>query len=387
MSQTGSTGSLAMDGDGGLVAVLVGFGGALREAGLPVGTDDVMTYCAAVAALDPSDVADVYWAGRGTMVTRRDWVPTYDRVFRAYFLDACLEDPDDPRQRLRATVERPATLELPEPDPQDGEVRDDESMLGLVASPVEVDRHRPFSACTEEELAAVRRIIARIRLEPPSRRSRRLEAAPYSHRIDLRRTARAAVRQHGEVDALHYARRRRRVRPLVLLLDVSGSMSEYSRNLLQFAYSSLRAAGKVEVFCFGTRLTRITKQLDRRRPDDAMARAAATVSDWDGGTRIGDSLATFVQLWARRGLARGAVVVICSDGLDRGDPQVLADAMERLSRLCHRVVWMTPHLGDDARQRPLTLAMMVSEPYIDHVLGAHDLDSLERFAAILPTLR
>lgn len=377
-----------MDADGGLVPVLVGFASALRDAGIEVGTDDVMTFCGAVAELDPSDVVDVYWAGRGTLITRHEHEPTYDRVFRAYFLDAPLDDPEDPRQQLRPSAELAATLELPDPEAEGSDEDDDEeTSLGLVASPVEVDRHRSFAACTPAELAAVRRIIARIRLTPPRRRSRRVEAAADGRRLDLRRTARDAVRQHGELDALHFTQRRRRTRPLVLLLDVSGSMSDHSRNLLQFAYSSRRAAGRVEVFCFGTRLTRITRQLDRRRPDDAMARAAAAVSDWDGGTRIGDSLDAFVRGWARRGLTRGAVVVVCSDGLDRGDPHVLAAAIERLSRLCHRLVWMTPHHGQTAAYRPATLAMMVAEPFVDEVFGADDLDSLERFATLLPTLR
>ena len=374
--------------DPGFVEVLVGFGSALRDAGMPVGTDDVMTFCEAAAELDPADVVDVYWAGHGALVTRREHLAVYDRVFRWYFLDAPLEDPDDPRHQLRSTTERSATLELPDPE-TDGEQGDDDedAPLGHVASAVEVDRHRSFSACTPEELAAVRRIISRIRLTPPKRRSRRLTRARNGRRVDLHRTAREAIRHHGDVDALRYVRRRMRPRTLVLLLDVSGSMSEHSRNLLQFAYSSRRAAAKVEVFCFGTRLTRITRQLDRRRPDDAMARAAATVSDWDGGTRIGDCLDVFVRNWARRGLTRGAVVVICSDGLDRGDPAILAAAIERLSRLSHRIVWVTPHAGDERHIRPATLAMMVADPFIDEVFGADDLAGLERFAATLPALR
>ncbi|WP_052668725.1 vWA domain-containing protein [Nitriliruptor alkaliphilus] len=374
--------------DGGLIDVLVGFAGALRDAGLVVGTDDVMTFTAGLAVLEPSDVVDVYWAGRGTLVPRHDQVPTYDRIFRTYFLDAALDDPGDPRHQLRQTLERSATLELPDPEAERSEDGDDqERALGLVASPVEVDRHRSFGSCTPEELAAVRRMISRMRLTPPRRRSRRMVGAKRGRRVDLRRTAREAIGQHGDVDQLRHVRRQLRTRPLVILLDVSGSMSDHSRNLLQFAYSSRRAATKVEVFCFGTRLTRITRHLDRRRPDDAMARAAIAVSDWDGGTRIGDCLDTFVRRWARQGLARGAVVVICSDGLDRGDPEVLATALERLSRLCHRIVWLTPQRGDEPRYRPSTLAMMVAEPYLDEVLGADDLRSLERFAEVLPTLR
>ena len=159
----------------------------------------------------------------------------------------------------------------------------------------------------------------------------------------MRRAVRETMRTHGEPARLFWRRRRKRTRPLTLILDVSGSMSDFSRSLLQFAYSSRRADGRVEVFCFGTRLTRITKALERRRPDEAMERAARAVFDWEGGTRIGDSLDAFVRGWARRGTGRGGIVVICSDGLDRGDPAVLAGAMERLSRLSHRVVWMNPH--------------------------------------------
>jgi uncharacterized protein with von Willebrand factor type A (vWA) domain len=203
----------------------------------------------------------------------------------------------------------------------------------------------------------------------------------------MRRMAQESMRRHGDPIEFVFSERRRKVRPLVLLLDVSGSMSDYSRNLLQFAYSARRSAGRVEVFCFGTRLTRITKQLDRRRPDEAMARAAEQVFDWDGGTRIGDSLDTFVRRWARRGLTRGGIVVICSDGLDRGDPEVLDCAMSQLDRLCHRIVWLNPHRGDD-HDRPLTsMAMIVAEPYIDDVQSGHNLASLEEFARALPALR
>jgi len=195
------------------------------------------------------------------------------------------------------------------------------------------------------------------------------------------------MRTHGEPAELFWRRRRQRIRPMVLILDVSGSMSDYSRSLLQFAYSTRRAASRVEVFCFGTRLTRITRSLDRRRPDDALEQAAKAVFDWEGGTRIGDSLDTFVRAWGRRGMCRGAIVVICSDGLDRGDPAVLAAAMERLSRLSHRVVWLNPHRGNDASFRPSTLGMMVAAPHVDVLLSGHDLRSLEDFAALLPELR
>jgi uncharacterized protein with von Willebrand factor type A (vWA) domain len=195
------------------------------------------------------------------------------------------------------------------------------------------------------------------------------------------------MRMHGEPPGqLFFHKRKTRLRPLILILDVSGSMADYSRHLLQFAHTASHAAARVEVFCFGTRLTRITRELAHQRVDAALEEAARTVVDWDGGTRIGQSLDTFVRKWARGGLCRGGVVVICSDGLDRGDPEVLAKAMERLDRLCHRIVWLNPHKGGNRDFRPSTLGMMVAAPHIDLLLSGHDLASLEELAGTLPTL-
>jgi uncharacterized protein with von Willebrand factor type A (vWA) domain len=195
------------------------------------------------------------------------------------------------------------------------------------------------------------------------------------------------MRTQGEASELLWRKRRLKTRPMVLILDVSGSMAEYSRNLLQFAYSTRRASTRVEVFCFGTRLTRITRALERRRPDDALDDAAKLVFDWEGGTRIGGSLDTFIKDWARRRMSRSSIVVICSDGLDRGEPALLANAMERLSRLCHKIVWLNPHKGDNPEFRPSTLGMMVAEPHVDLLLSGHDLASLEQLAEHLPALR
>lgn len=227
----------------------------------------------------------------------------------------------------------------------------------------------------------------RMKLIPPRRRSRRTRPARSAARPDLRRTVRATMRRHGEPSELFWRHRKRKLRPLVLILDVSGSMAEYSRSLLQFAYSARRASTRVEVFCFGTRLTRITPALERRRPDEAMDRAARMVFDWEGGTRIGQSLETFIKHWGRRGMSRGSIVVICSDGLDRGDPSVLAGAMEKLSMLSHKVVWVNPHISMGNDYRPTTLGMMVAEPYTDLLLSGRDLAGLEELAERLPGLR
>jgi uncharacterized protein with von Willebrand factor type A (vWA) domain len=373
--------------DTALVRVLVDFGRALREAGVSVGSGDISTYCAAMVALDPTDLVDLYWGGRTALISRREDIPTYDDAFRSFFLGE--HDPVQELVRLaprtagttEAVLEVPAT-EPPGPDEQD----EPETTLGLMASSVDTLRRKSFAACTPEELAAIRRIMSRLRLTPPRRRTRRTRPARTGHRPDLRRSIRRALRMHGELVDLRWRRRRVKLRPLVLVLDVSGSMADYSRALLQFAHSAQRSSRKVQVFCFGTRLTRITSALQKRSPDDALARAAELVVDWEGGTRIGECLDEFVRIWGRRGICRGGIVVICSDGLDRGDPHTLATAMERLGRLSRRIVGLNPHKGNDADYRPSTVGMRVAEPHIDVLLSGHDLGSLEELAALLPEL-
>lgn len=367
------------------VGVLIDFARELRAAGLAVGPGDALTYCTAMAPLDPTDLLDLYWVGQTTMVTRHDQIPVYDRVFRQFFLDQGAELPETFQLTVRQREQTQALLTVPETEPDQSQ-QDDAARLGLMASDAAALKSKSFSRCTPEELAALQRIMRRIRLTPPRRRSRRTVGARAGRVPDMRRTVRETMRLHGEPAELFWRRRRLRLRPLILILDVSGSMADYSRNLLQFAYSTKRAAGKVEVFCFGTRLTRITRELEHRRADDALDRAAKAVFDWEGGTRIGDSLAAFVRDWGRRGMGRGGIVVICSDGLDRGDPAVLASAMERLSRLSHRTVWMNPHKGDAVGWQPSTLGMMVAHPHVDLMLSGHDLRSLEEFAMLLPEL-
>ncbi|MEM8924925.1 MAG: VWA domain-containing protein [Actinomycetota bacterium] len=361
----------------------VEFGHVLRGHGLPVGTDDVLTFCAAVAELSPGDLEDVYWSGRSTLVHRRDHLPVYDEAFRQFFLHHRPPPTNgEPEERMVAQGST-GSLDVPDAEPGDEESDDRPLVLGLQASGVDLQRNKRFADCTPEELQALRRMIARIRLEPPLRTTRRRAPDPSGAMLDIRRMARDAMRWGDSAPALLRMGRKHRPRPLVLILDVSGSMADYSRQLLQFAYSMRRAAQKVEVFCFGTRLTRITPLLDRRSPDEAMRLAAERVLDWDGGTRIGPSLDTFIRRWGRKGLSRGALVVICSDGLDRGGPRELADAMERLERLSYRIIWMNPLQGADDTV-PDTLGMAVVAPFVDAVTSGRDLAGLEKFAATLP---
>jgi uncharacterized protein len=365
--------------------LLVKFAGELRTAGLAVGSGDVLLYCSALSKLDPADLVDLYWAGRTTLVNKHDDIAVYDEMFRRFFLADAGADENPLTLMLRASAQAQGALVMPSNEPGESELQDD-AVLGWMASDVEALKHKSFAACTPEELAVLRRIMARIRLTPPRRRTRRSAPARVGSRPDPRRTVRESMRMHGEPTRLYWRRRKVRLRPLILILDISGSMADYSRSLLQFAHSAARSAGRVEVFCFGTRLTRVTGALECRNPDEALERAARQAFDWDGGTRIGDSLDAFVRDWARRGLCRGGIVVVCSDGLDRGDPAVLASALERLSRLSHRLVWLNPHKGDDLGFRPSTLGMMIAAPHIDLLLSGHDLASLEKLATLLPAL-
>ena len=367
--------------------MLVGFTTALRQAGLTVGSGDVLTYCAAATVVDVTDLVDLYWAGRCTLVTRREQVATYHRTFVDYFLGDPDSSPGASRFPMHVRAEAVSTLQVAETERQAEEERQEHAAeLGYAAAKASTVKAKSFAACTPEELAALRRIMRTMQLAPPRRRTRRTVPNRHGRLPDLRRTVRESMRLHGEPGALHRRRRRLRTRRLILLLDVSGSMADYSRNLVQFAHTSTRAADRVEVFCFGTRLTRITRELEHRRPDLALDRAAAAVTDWEGGTRIGVCLDEFVRRWARRGLTRGGIVVICSDGLDRGDPELLESAMQRLSRLCHRIVWLNPHKGSRTDFTPDTLGMMVAEPYVDELLSGHDLASLSEFARVLATM-
>ena len=376
-----------MADDAGFITLFTEFGHELRAVGMPIGSDDVMAYCSAIAELNPSDILDIYWAGRSTLVSKRDHIPLYDNVFRAFFLDEKAEFKNENRLKIKAASSAQAVIDIPAPESGTPGSTEEETRLGLQASTSELFRNKTFASCTPEELAALRRIMSRIKLTPPRRRTRRKMASARGSLISMRKMVRETMRAHGEPRDLYFTKRRLRLRPLVLILDVSGSMADYSRNLLQFAYSAQRAADRVEVFCFGTRLTRITRALDRKRPDDAMNTAAGLVFDWDGGTRIGDSLEMFTREWGRRGMSRGSIVVICSDGLDRGEPEVLSRAMEKLSRLCFRIVWMNPHKGDNENFSPNTIGVMVAEPFIDEIVSGHSLKSLEEFSSTLTALR
>jgi uncharacterized protein with von Willebrand factor type A (vWA) domain len=327
--------------------VLVSFARALRDEGLNAGTDRIAAFCRA-ATLCPDDL---YWAGRVTLLAKPADIAVYDHLYNAWF-----GRPVDP----------------PEPSKRDVVAQ----VVELApASRAELLRTKSFARCTPEELAEIAQLMARLALALPPRRTRRHARARHGA-PDLRRTLRRSFRTGGEpVERFHRARRRRQ-RRLVLLVDVSGSMADYSRALVLFAYSALRALHRCEVFCFGTRLTRITRPLAGNDTDEALRRATAKVVDWEGGTRIGDSLKRFLDEYGHGGLARGAVVIVCSDGLEAGDPEQLAEQMARLSRLAYRVVWLNP-LKEDPAYEPLARGMQAALPFVDVFMSGHNLANLE----------
>jgi uncharacterized protein len=339
------------------VAVLAAFGRALRAEGLPVGPGRVASFCRAAALLSPGDL---YWAGRATLVARRDQIPVYDRVFRSFF-GGDQAQAASPRRRPAETV-----------------VVEEEVAL---ASPIELLRRKSFARCSPDELAQLAALMERLRLAVPARRSRRV-APSRSGLPDLRRTLRRSFRTAGEPLERRFRARRRRTRRVVLVLDVSGSMADYSRALLVFAHAALRTDRRWEAFCFGTRLTRVTRALAVSRPDEALERAAEKVVDWNGGTRIGECLKALLDEYGHRGLVRGAVVVLCSDGLEVGDPDLLSEQMARLSRLAYRIIWLNPLKGDEAYE-PLARGMHAALPHVDVFAAGHNLESLEDLGAEL----
>ena len=353
----------------------VRFARALRDEGLAVGTGQAADFCRAAALLPPEHA---YWAGRATLVSRQAEIAVYDRVFRSFFAGL---RPAPPPVRAEGTLPAFPTPDQRRSEPTPGETAEPELAL---ASEVELLKRKTFARCTPEELDRLASLMAALRLAPPPRHTRRRRRA-RTGTPDLRRTIRRAFRTGGEPLHREWRRRIHRPRRLVLLLDVSGSMSSYSRALLVFAHAALRSDRRWEAFCFGTRLTRLTRELTSSDPDEALTRAAAAVVDWDGGTRIGEALKTFLDRHGSSGVARGAIVVICSDGLEVGDPDLLAAQMRRLARLAYAVVWVNPLKGDPAYE-PLARGMHAALPSTDLFVSGHTLESLEALAAGLARL-
>jgi uncharacterized protein with von Willebrand factor type A (vWA) domain len=383
--------------EAGVLERLIGFGRELRRRGLPVGTGRVVTYCRAAAALGEIDRTDLYWIGRASLISRPEDAPAYNAAFEEYFRERIrieLDLPAGEPERGPGPAETDATDRLPGLEIQEGEVAarwrsaaeeeepEGESAIRIVASAYEVLREKSFADLTEEERLRTEQLIRRLAVKVPVRKTRRLRPSPGGSRFDVKRTLRRSLRTQGEPFHRAWQARGTRARPLVLILDISGSMAPYSRALMQFAFAAMAAGRKVEVFCFGTRLTRVTRTLRTKDPDRAMHEVGRQVQDWEGGTRIGESLKQLLDGWSQRAALRGSVAVLCSDGLERGEPHELRRQMQRLRRLVHRVVWVNPLKGS-LRYEPLARGMAAALPSIDVFLPGHNLESLDQLSKVL----
>jgi len=358
-------------------AVVVGFARALRAAGVDAGPDRVQAFLGALTLLEPGLRSDVYWAGRLTLCGSRDDLERYERVFAAYFGAQGDGVPKGaaPAPRLRLVVRDPGSAPRTET-----RAAEDGVPTPVLADSTDVLRHRDFAGLTAAEREQLRRLMAAFRLRGEVRRSARRHPARRGS-VDPRRTVRELLRRGGEPARLRRHARAERPRQVVLLVDVSGSMAPYADALLRFAHAASHGT-RTEVFTIGTRLTRVTRELAHRDPDTAMAALSAAVPDWRGGTRLGEMLRAFLDHWGRRGMARGAVVVLLSDGWERGDPALLAAQMRRLHRLAHRVIWANPRKARPG-YAPLAAGMAAALPSVDAFVEGHSLAALERLAAVV----
>lgn len=358
-----------------LVDAAVAFGRLLRRAGLAAGPDRVAGFVRALEELDVARRDDVYWAGRVTLCSRWEDLEIYDRAFRAFWEDVSRQALKPPKTRISVSM-ADDSVQPPKKTVERNE-RGEEAVR-LRYSPVDVLRTKDFALYTAEEFAELHKLLADLKLSGALRKSRRLEPAPRG-RHDPRRTLRDAMRTGGEPMRHRFRRARSRPRRVVLLCDISGSMSAYSRALLRFMHAGVISGAPLEAFVLGTRLTRVTRELGTKNPDRALVEASGAVRDWSGGTRLGDTIKEFVDRWGQRGMARGSVVVILSDGWDRGDVDVLAEQMQRLSRLAYKVIWVNP-LKAAPRYQPLARGMAAALPHVDEFLSGHNFESLEELA-------
>ena len=358
-----------------LLDAAVAFGRLLRRAGIAAGPDRVAGFVRALEELDVTRREDVYWAGRVTLCSRQEDLEIYDRAFRAFWEDPGAHILKLPKTRTSVSV-ADDSVQPPKKTVERNE--EGEEAVRLRYSPVDVLRNKDFALYTAEEFAELHKLLADLSLSGALRRSRRLEPAPRG-RYDQRRTLRGAMRTGGEPIRHRFRRARSRPRRVVLLCDISGSMSAYSRALLRFMHAGVISGAPLEAFVLGTRLTRVTRELTTKNPDRALGEASGAARDWSGGTRLGETIKEFVDRWGQRGMARGSVVVILSDGWDRGDVDVLAEQMLRLSRLAYKVIWVNPLKAAPGYQ-PLARGMAAALPYVDEFLSGHNFESLEELA-------
>lgn len=373
-----------MSGTGALVAesgaerMAVAFARVLRGVDITAPLDSVLTFVDALSLVGMEDRAAVYWAARATLVRRPEDVPTFDRAF-AVFWDHRESAGGPEPEALRITI----AVDTEDETLGDGSVRnDDDPTITLRFSGVETLRSKDFAGYTDDEMRLAQEWMERLRVAGTPRQSLRWVPARNGRRPDMRRTVRASLAAQGEVARRRWSRHGDRPRRIVFLLDISGSMEPYARALVRFVHAGVAGRQRVEAFTLGTRLTRVTRELSSRDPDRALRDAGTRVEDWSGGTRLGETLRRFNDEWGVRGMARGSVVVILSDGWDRGDPAALAAEMERLHRVTHSIVWVNP-LKVTPGYAPLARGMAAALPFVDEFVEGHSLEALEQLTKVI----
>ncbi len=362
--------------------IAVAFARVLRGVGLNVPMSCSNTFAEALTAVGIGDRDATYWAGRATLVRRPEDIAVYDRAFAVFFEHREGGEPPPEEEPLQITI----AVDTGEDDSNEhadtGEASD-EPTIEMRFSATEVLRQKDFADYSAEELTEAHELMTRLRLSGSPRESLRLTPSKSaSLRPDLRRTVRAAIRAGGEPIERHFRAPSTKLRRLVLLLDVSGSMEPYARGLIRFVHAAVAGRQKVEAFAIGTRLTRVTRELTSRDPDVALTAAANRVHDWSGGTRLGEALQIFNDQWGVRGLARNSIVVVLSDGWDRGDPDQLAEQMQRLHRVTHRLVWVNP-LKITPGYAPLARGMAAALPYVDNFVEGHSIVAMEELTRVI----
>jgi len=363
----------------------VAFARLLRGAGLKVPLGSVLTFVDALGRVGIDGRDGVYWAGRATLVRNPEDIPLYDRSFAVFWTHAQTLLDEQAVETLNLTLAIDDDSDEGSDDPGSSDA-DDECgpEITLRFSAVEVLRHKDFAEYTSDELQLAQQLMAQLRFIGPPRRSFRQHRSPRGRRPDLQATLRAALRTGGEPINRQWREPGDRLRRLVLLLDVSGSMEPYARAMLRFVHAAVSGRQRVEAFAIGTRLTRVTRELNSRDPDKALTEASTRVHDWSGGTRLGECIRVFNDQWGVRGMARGAIVVVLSDGWDRGDPVELGRQMERLQRIAYHTIWVNP-LKVTPGYAPLARGMAAALPYVDDFVEGHSLASLQELAAVIAT--
>lgn len=362
--------------------IAVAFARILRGAGLDVPLDSVIIFVNALGQLGLEDRNDVYWAAHATLIRRHEDTPIFDRAF-AVFWDQRIAIDTNISQRELVSMTLLIDDENAGADDTAGEPVDDENTIMLRFSSVETLREKDFAEYNPAELREAEQFMSSLRLAGPPKKSLRLiKTNRHGARHDIRRTMRASLQHDGEPIERYWREPSTRLRRLVVLLDISGSMEPYARALLRFMHAAVVGRQRVEAFTFGTRLTRITKELTSRDPDKALSQTSAQVSDWSGGTRLGECLRTFNDKWGVGGMARGSIFVVLSDGWDRGDPEVLAEQMQRLNRVAYRVIWVNP-LKVSPGYAPLARGMAAALPYIDDFVEGHSLEALQHLTEVI----